>query len=189
MTMIASGVGDMIGGGLSIIQAMQGSNVKADIYNSEVAANNAQIAAWERQQTEMQYSAQKNMIATQGASKEGAMEEGIRASQATAVNNAGAGGGQVSGSTADAIYSSTMNQERSRLQENYRTQLSVWQNQTNANTSSYNDLVKQTYYQNESVMDQYKANVDKETNFFNEVGGGLKMAAGLGEIIGGAMGA
>ena len=179
MTMsLAGGIGDIFSGGLSIIQASQGYNVAADNYNAQVAANNAQIAAWERQQTEMQYSAQKNMIATQGAAKEGAMEENIRANQATAVNNVGASGGTVSGSTRDAIYSSTMNQERARLQENYRTQLSVWQNQTNANTSSYNDLVKQVYYQNQSMEDQYKANVDKQTNFFNEVGGAMTMAAG-----------
>ena len=96
--------------------------------------------------------------------------------EAKNINNAASSGLQMSGSTMDAIRSSAMNGELDALDAQHQGTMLAYQKQVEGSTATYNDIIQQQHYDDQSQLFSSQAANDKEQGNYEA----------LGAILGGA---
>jgi hypothetical protein len=172
----AIGVVASVAGTVASVAAagQQASNQQeAANYNAQVAANNAQVATWQRQQQEQEYAAEALMTQQQGAQDASRLELQNGSIVARNIAAAASSGMDITGSTQDAISGSAANNELAVLNEQHKTQIEAYQNEIGASNASYNSVIQANRYDAESQLDTMEGKAAAQTGMYSEIGAGI----------------
>jgi len=146
---------------------------KAANYNSQVSANNAQVATWQRQQQQQEYATEAYITQQEGAQNASRIEMQNGALMARNVAAAAAAGMTLTGSTDTSIAGSAANNELATLNEEHGTQIKAYENQIGAANASYNSTIQINRYNDESGLYSMAGRNAATSGMYSEVGAGL----------------
>jgi hypothetical protein len=163
--------------GIAAAQQQAQNTQRADNYNAQVQANNAQVAMWQRQQQEQEYASEAQITQQEGGQQASRLEMQDGALVAKNVAAAASAGLDLSGSTVSAIQGSAANNELEVLNQEHKTQIAAFENQIGATNATYNDLVQSRNYTAQSQLYTMAGQSAAQTGEFSEIGAGISGAS------------
>jgi hypothetical protein len=183
-TQIGFGVTGLAQGITGIASSIQNAQAQAgaDTYNAKIAAQNAQTIVNENQTQQQQFNLQNEIEGLNTDSQVSRMTVRNGQLEAQQISASASSGVTLTGSTADVVRSSAVNNAYQANQALYQGQLKQYQTTLQAQSAQYNSTIQANAQMDQAQLDQSEARNATTAGIFGAIGSGIQTIGSGAEV-------